>query len=52
MEGEEEPEGTGEDGDYIFFLQKMLSTEIKVNICDISDYQIYMEHNCHERAKR
>ena len=53
MEGEKEPEGTtGEDGDYIFFLQKMLSTEIKVKICDISEYQIYTEHNCHERAKR
>ena len=42
----------GEDGDYIFFLQKMLSTEIKVKICDISEYQIYTEHNCHEMAKR
>ena len=53
MEGEKEPEGTtGEDGDYIFFLQKMLSTEIKVKICDISEYQIYTEHNCHERATR
>ena len=53
VEGEKEPEGTtGEDGDYIFFLQKMLSTEIKVKICDISEYQIYTEHNCHERAKR
>ena len=42
----------GEDGDYIFFLQKILTTEIKVKICDISEYQIYTEHNCHEMAKR
>ena len=31
----------GEDGDYIFFLQKMLSTEIKVKISEISEYLIY-----------